>query len=167
MRSLTLLSWALALVTAWGLVAAGTLPARAASDMPLVKVLLAGQELLAEAPRTNPERYRGLSGRPSLAPGRAMIFTFLPAQKAHMHMTGMQFGIDFIWAREGRVLGVTPKVYPTPPRLQSIVAPAPVDVVLEVPAGWAAAHGVKAGMPLELASAQAQGKSSAKRKQNP
>ena len=68
--------------------------------------------LVAEVPITYPERHQGLSGRPGLEPGRAMLFYSKRPQVFSMHMRGMQFSLDFLWASSGRVSGVTPNVPP-------------------------------------------------------
>jgi uncharacterized membrane protein (UPF0127 family) len=54
--------------------------------------------------------------------------------------------------RGGVVVGVTPRVPPPGPGQTPIEVgpPAEVDMVLELPAGWAAAHGVGEGARLAI-----------------
>lgn len=118
--------------------------------LPLVNVLVAGHSLVAEVPVTFPERHRGLSGRTRLEPDRAMLFYCRPPQVIKMHMRGMHISLDFLWVASGRVIGVTPDVPPAPQAPRNIYPPGPVDLVLEVPAGWAQAHGVGPGAVVRL-----------------
>ena len=82
-------------------------------------------------------RARGLSGRADLEKGRGMLFIFPDARIQHFWMKGMNFPIDIIWIRGGKIAGAEEGVHPssglaTPPIYQS---PLPVEMVLEVAAG--------------------------------
>jgi uncharacterized membrane protein (UPF0127 family) len=60
-------------------------------------------------------------------------------------MKGMRFPIDIVWIERGRITGVARDV-PVPVNgLPTYESPGPADRVLEVPAGWAARHGVGRG----------------------
>ncbi|MBS3903024.1 MAG: DUF192 domain-containing protein, partial [Anaplasmataceae bacterium] len=71
------------------------------------------------------------------------------AGKYSFWMRGMNFPIDMVWIREGKVVGVTADVQPEPGKavyqLASYPPPEPVDMVLEIKAGEAERTNVKAG----------------------
>lgn len=104
---------------------------------------------------TEPERELGLGYRDGLAPGTGMLFLFPDAALRTFWMKGMRFCLDIVWIEQGQIVGAAEKVCPSPagtpdtllPRFQS---PRPVHDVLEVPAGWLAAHGLGAGSPVTM-----------------
>jgi uncharacterized membrane protein (UPF0127 family) len=75
-----------------------------------------------------------------------MLFVFGSAAPRDFVMRGVEFPIDMIWIRSGRVTGVTADARPVRETgMRLYPSPGPIDRVLEVPAGWAAANGVEAG----------------------
>jgi uncharacterized membrane protein (UPF0127 family) len=147
MRALTL-----ALMLVLLAAAAGPVPARAQERSPLVPAVLGEARLELELAQTPAARYQGLSGRQGLAPGRGMAFTYPYPGRWRMVMREMLFALDFVWVRGGIVVGVTPRVPPPRPGETPVEAgpPEDVDMVLELPAGWAAAHAVGKGSRLVL-----------------
>lgn len=119
------------------------------AGLPLVQVTLGKQTLLAEVPLSYGQKYRGLGGREGLLEGRGMLFIFQPAQRVTMSMRGMRFALDFIWGRAGRVVQITPDVPPWG-AAWLLRSEREVDLVLEVPAGWSAARGVRVGDPVRV-----------------
>lgn len=101
--------------------------------------------LRVEVARTLGERYRGLSWREKLPPGRGMAFVFPGPRAVAMTMRGMRFDLDFIWCRKNRVVKVDHRVSRLGGPQALINSPGVVDLVVEVPAGWARAHGVLPG----------------------
>jgi hypothetical protein len=97
----------------------------------------------------------GLGGRNSLAWGSGMLFRYERPAFASFWMKGMRFDIDIVWIRDRRVVGISPRV-PHPPDPDaapaSIRPPEMVDMVLEVPAGYAEAHGWTRGDRATLSS---------------
>ncbi len=82
-------------------------------------------------------RTRGLSGRADLPDGQGMLFLFETAGFQAFWMKDMRFEIDIVWIRDGKVVGVAPKL-PLPKRgvpLPQYKSPTPCDVVLELRAG--------------------------------
>jgi uncharacterized membrane protein (UPF0127 family) len=124
--------------------------ARDEAALPSGRVVLAGQAVEVEVAQSEAARARGLSGRAELAPGRGMLFLHeRPGLHAYW-MKDMRFAIDILWLREGRVVDVAHRVQPEPPGtadrdLPSYAPRAPADAVLEVPAGFARAHGWDVG----------------------
>jgi len=103
---------------------------------------------LAESPE---EQSLGLGRRDSLTWGHGMYF---PYERAAFHafwMKGMRFDIDIVWIRDGRIVDITPRIPAPDPGLPEGL-PLPTyqprelaDGVLEVPAGYAEAHGWRIG----------------------
>jgi uncharacterized membrane protein (UPF0127 family) len=114
-----------------------------------------GDEIVqAEIADTGPLQTRGLGYRDGLLPGTGMIFLFDDQAPRSFWMKGMRFCLDIIWITDGQIVGAAENACPMPdvpdsdlPRYRSEV---PVDVVLEVPAGWLAEHGYGAGTPVEI-----------------
>ena len=74
-----------------------------------------------------------------------MFFVYRDHIERTYWMKGMRFPIDIVWIDRGRVTGIERNL-PVPQGdvpLYSLRGPA--DHVLEVPAGWAARHGVEPG----------------------
>lgn len=118
------------------------LPASAAEvseyGNPLIPVMVKGTTVMAEVVSSPGKLYLGLAHRPTLPPGRGMLFV-LPAEEIQEFcMRGMRFALDLIWIREGRVVGWEKNVAPDDPR--TLVSPVPVKYVLEVPAGFCDRH---------------------------
>jgi uncharacterized membrane protein (UPF0127 family) len=86
-----------------------------------------------------------------------MLFVFDEPGYPAFWMQGMRFDLDLVWARGGRIVDVTPNVPRPPPGPDPNAAPLPVyrprepaNLVLEVPAGTAAALGWHPGDALEV-----------------
>lgn len=117
---------------------------------------IASATLSVEIADTPLARIQGLSGRSSLKSDEGMLFLFSRAGKYGFWMKGMQFPIDIVWIREGHVLGVTQDVSLNSQNsvfsLPVYYPPGPVDMVLEINAGRAAALGISAGDSVSLQS---------------
>src|SRR6185436_16930434 len=99
---------------------------------------------------TNESRQQGLSGRPGLARDEGMLFIFPNDGTYSFWMKNMRFSIDIVWlSADGTILyiaqNISPDTYP-----QSFAPPVPARYVLELPAGYAAAHHVQEGDKVEL-----------------
>jgi uncharacterized membrane protein (UPF0127 family) len=110
---------------------------------------LPAAQVAVELARTAAEQSRGLMYRDHLEPGHGMLFLF--DQPHHltfwMHNTYIPLDLIFIGA-DHRVVGVVENAEPLTD------APRGVDgdsqFVLEVPAGWAAAHRIAPGAPVRF-----------------
>lgn len=113
-----------------------------------IQVNVAGVTVQATLAQTPKEHARGLSNVPSLRPDEGMLFLFSEPTMQQFWMKEMRFPIDIIWiSAERRVIAMHESIAPsTYPELFS--ANAPVIAVLEVPAGWAAAHNATVGSPV-------------------
>jgi uncharacterized membrane protein (UPF0127 family) len=127
---------------------AGTAAAQgvSAAGNPWVRVSFGTVTVKAEAVKSPERLYLGLSYRQELPEGRGMLFIMPETEVQTFCMRGMRLALDFIWIRDGRVVGVTPNVPATFPG--DLVSSAPASHVLEVPAGFAGRHGIKAGDPV-------------------
>ncbi|MEX0916501.1 MAG: DUF192 domain-containing protein [Candidatus Spechtbacterales bacterium] len=105
---------------------------------------LAGTTLNVEVADDAIERAQGLSGRASLQPNTGMLFLFGEPVLASFWMKDMNFALDILWIRDGVVVDITQNIpAPTGDELPTYQPNEPVDMVLEVNAGWVAEHGGK------------------------
>ena len=95
-------------------------------------------------------REQGLSGRANLPEGQGMLFVFESDDTFGIWMKDMLFPIDIVWADvSGTVITVAKNVAPdTYPKV--FYPSAPARYVVELPAGFAAAHGVAEGSVLKV-----------------
>lgn len=94
-----------------------------------------------------PAQQRGLSGRPSLSPDSGMLFVYKDKDIRHFWMPDMHFPLDVLWISDSAVVGLQENIpfastNGSVPLFQSNV---PVDMVLEVNAGWIAQNKAKIG----------------------
>lgn len=102
---------------------------------------------------TPEERTQGLSGRPELPGGEGLLFIFEEPNYYGFWMPDMNFAIDIIWLDPAFNV-VFIKENATPESYPSVFAPTtPAQYVLEVPAFYAANHGIKVGSHSSLSSA--------------
>ena len=95
-------------------------------------------------------REQGLSGRASLPEGQGMLFVFDTDEEWGIWMKDMLFAIDIVWAdAQGTVVTVANDVAPnTYPKV--FYPSAPARYVVELPAGFAAAHSIAEGSKVVL-----------------
>jgi len=113
-------------------------------DVPLVVELAIAPE----------ERARGLGYREALAPGTGMLFVAEESEPQTFWMKGMRFCLDIVWIDGGEIVGAAENACPDPAgtpdaQRERFSSPAPVQYVLEVPAGWLDANGFGPGTPVE------------------
>ncbi len=107
--------------------------------------------VLAEIASTGRSRTRGLMWRTKLADTEGMLFIFPVTQRLSFWMRNTLIPLDMIFADEaGRIVGVVE--HAVPQTFDSRGPAEPGKYVLEVPAGWCAKRGVKAGGKLKLDS---------------
>lgn len=119
-----------------------------ATLLPVANLKVGGTSLTVEVADSEAERQQGLSGRGSLPQNGGMLFVFDEPGRYEFWMKDMRFALDFLWLANGKITEVTASV-PAP----SAAKPEPVrirpqqaaDMVIEVPAGWAAANRVTTG----------------------
>jgi hypothetical protein len=117
-------------------------------------ITIRDQRVALEVVRTSAEQSKGLGYRDSLDWGRGMLFVYDAPRFVSFWMKGMRFDIDIVWIRDGRIVGIESFVpYPrdNPSQPASVRPKELVDNVLEVPAGFAQAHGWRPGDAVRLA----------------
>ena len=101
---------------------------------------------VADTPDT---RSRGLMYRSDLAPNAGMLFVFSAAAEQRFWMKNTPLPLDMIFIGSDRtVVGIVPDTHPFTTNPLGVSAPS--LYVLEVHAGFSAAHGVAAGDAVEL-----------------
>lgn len=117
-------------------------------------VEIAGQRVhfvLADSPD---EQMMGLSGYSALEQNQGMLFVFDEPHFPSFWMKDMKFDIDIIWINGDTVMDIThdaehlggtdsSHAVTYTPRM-------PVNLVLEVSAGWAREHGLEPGQTVEI-----------------
>jgi len=108
------------------------------------------QHVKVEVARSDPEREHGLMYRQKLEPGRGMIFLFEHPQHLTFWMKNTYIPLDMIFiGADKRVVYVEENAEPLTTQARG---PADEDsqFVLEVPGGWARAHGVERGVAVKF-----------------
>ena len=111
---------------------------------------------------TDADMEQGLSGRPNMANDEGMLFNFGAGTNGRpgFWMKDMNFNLDFIWIKNNSIVGITPNA-PAPVNCKSSIVncdatlpiyypPSPVDMVLEVNAGWAEKNEITVGDTVTL-----------------
>jgi uncharacterized membrane protein (UPF0127 family) len=120
-------------------------PACAAPSGPRVILESGGKShrVQVELADTEAKRERGLMFRKELPEGRGMLFLFDEEGEHSFWMKDTLIPLDLIFVdSSGRVTGIVARARPLTLEPRS---GGPSRMVLEVPGGWAEAHGVRAG----------------------
>jgi len=104
-----------------------------------------------EVVETPADQQRGLGGRDHLRWNSGMLFVYPAPSHVTMWMKNMRFDIDIVWIRENRIVDMAWRARHAVPEPLPIYQPRePADSVLEVPAGYAEAHGWRIGDRVRL-----------------
>lgn len=119
---------------------------------PTSKALITIRDVTIEADLANNDklRSRGLSGRKSLGENQGMLFIFSNYSTRSFWMKDMNFGLDFLWINDNRIVDISENVKPPEKnaglnRIPRIRTNKPVNAVLEVNAGFVKKHGINVG----------------------
>jgi len=142
------------LIVAIGLALACDRPLTTATpdaDAPDGWITIRGQRVALELAVTPAEQQLGLGRRDALPWDRGMLFLYREPGFPRFWMKDMRFDIDIVWIRDDRVVDISHGVPHVPGGNGPIVAPIELtDKVLEVNAGYAAAHGWRPGQRVAL-----------------
>jgi uncharacterized membrane protein (UPF0127 family) len=108
------------------------------------------QRVRVEIARSEAERQRGLMYRQSLEPGRGMIFLWDRPERLKFWMKNTYIPLDMVYiAADKHVVYVEENAEPLTTGTRG---PDGEDsqYVLEVPGGWARAHGIERGVPVKF-----------------
>lgn len=134
----------------WFMLNGGSAPVGGQATLPVQTITIGQANVIVEIANTDEARKLGLSKRSNLASEHGMLFVFPKDANWGIWMKDMNFSIDILWAdAAGKVVAlntdVSPQTYP------SIFYPHNYTrYVLEVPAGFAAAHGITVGAQMSL-----------------
>lgn len=107
---------------------------------------IGGNKLNIEIADNPIETYRGLSFKESLLEGNAMLFVFSGYEKRRFVMRNMNFPIDIIFIKDDVVKEIKADCPPEGSDPKIIYESADeVNMVLEVPAGYAKRNNIEAG----------------------
>lgn len=105
-------------------------------------------EINVEVVKTNEERAKGLGGRDSLEDNSGMLFVF-DNTKPTFWMKDTKISLDIIWINDNKIIGIDKNIKPEigtdDSKLTRYPAPAEVDYVLEVNAGFSDKNKIKIG----------------------
>jgi uncharacterized membrane protein (UPF0127 family) len=117
-------------------------------------VTIGSTAIEVEVENTDAARQQGLSGRTSLAEGSGMLFVFDTPSTYGFWMKDMNFSIDMLFIdASGKIVTIAANASPAGYHLNppEVFNPAvPVLYVLEVPAGFAAAHNITEGQKVQF-----------------
>ena len=120
-------------------------------------VTIGDTSIVAEVADNDFSRDQGLSDRTSLADNHGMLFVFDQEGIPGFWMKDMRFDLDMIWANaSGTIVSITQDATATsynasnPSASQVFYPTAPAKYVLEVPAGFAAAHSIGVGDTMHI-----------------
>lgn len=118
-----------------------------------IPAALGGHTLQLELATTPGSRRCGLSRRDGLAWDRGMLFLFPEARRAAFWMRDTRIPLSLAFLdRDGRILAIEQMAPDAPGRVEPVRYQAPVAVswVVELNAGWFAAHDVGVGDRLQV-----------------
>lgn len=112
-----------------------------------------GANVALEIADTVGKQRQGLSGRASLPENQGMYFPMGEPSRYVFWMKDMQFPLDIIWIRDGRIVDISENVpYPVGDHVPvSVQSKEPASGVLEVNADFTEKHGTKIGDTVEIA----------------
>jgi uncharacterized membrane protein (UPF0127 family) len=107
------------------------------------------QKVIVELARSEPERTRGLMYRQALASGRGMLFLFERPEPLKFWMKNTYIPLDMIFMSDDKKV-VYIEENAEPLTLKPRGPDENCRYVLEVPGGWARAHGVEPGVAVQF-----------------
>lgn len=116
---------------------------------PEAVIELKGEKLTVLVAKTPYHWYRGLGKRETLGEYGGMLFLHPTMSEHGIVMRDMKFPIDIVWLDHGEVVDFAPNVPLEPEASEAELIRyfprKPVNLVLELPAGWTLEHDLKIG----------------------
>lgn len=104
-----------------------------------------------ELAETIEKQVRGLSGLEKIDPNYGMLFYFSDYKMRNFWMDGMLFPIDIIWIVDDKIIAIDKNIpIPTKEPLKMYPSPSPVNLVLEVAAGFTDKNNIRVGDKVEF-----------------
>lgn len=121
------------------------------SDSNFVTWNLGNKTISLEISDTPQEHYLGLSNRDSLCPDCGMLFVFEDLNDQSFVMRNMNFPLDILFIRDGRIVKIYKNLAPEGSAPTTIYSSGePVNYVLELNAGKTSELGLEEGMVINL-----------------
>lgn len=121
-----------------------------------VQLEIRGTVIRADLASTDLEKSLGLSGRDGLGKDEGMLFLFNSLDRHTLWMKEMEFPIDILWIKNGKIVDIERSVTPEPGVPDEFLAryssDVPAELVLELPAGFLARHEIVMGDEVRLVS---------------
>lgn len=119
------------------------------------KLQVGKQYIFVEVADTPAKQKKGLSGKKELKDGTGMIFPYDPPRYVSFWMPDMNFPIDIVYIKDSTIFQIYHNVPNHPSdfpkeKLPSYRSNRPVDLVLEVPAGWCQTHQIQEGSRVHI-----------------
>jgi len=120
------------------------------SQWPTAHVAIGGQTIKVLVANTYPRQLQGWSDKKDMGSVGGMLFPFGMLGQHAMVMRDMDFPLDIIWLNGGTIVEMAPNLPPAvhgipEDQLTPYFSRLPSTNVLELPAGFVQAHGLKIG----------------------
>jgi len=103
------------------------------------------REIQLEIADTSEKRYLGLSYKEALCADCGMLFIFKEKRIPSFVMRDMKFPIDIIWIDDNKIIDINKNLLPEEPPYTKYNPHEPINLVLEVNAGFSDKQNIKAG----------------------
>lgn len=121
---------------------------------PRYDVRLGGAEFRVLVADTQSHRISGWSGRHDMGEYGGMLFVFAESGPHAMVMRDMLFPLDIVWFNGLTIVDMAPNLPPDAAKTEKELTPyfarLPSSLVLELPAGFIRAHGLKIGDRIDV-----------------
>lgn len=121
-----------------------------AKDYSKVFLRIGDQIIETELVFSQEAKYLGLSWRDNLSAGQAMLFVFEDYSQKSFVMRNMNFPLDIVFLKDGKVVKVFSNLQPERGTPKNIYQYGPADMVIELPANYFKNNNLQEGMVFEL-----------------
>ena len=114
------------------------------------QVTIGTKSFKVEVADTPEKQIAGLAGRKFLNGIDGMLFVFGEPAVEHFTMKGMEFPLDFIWIKDGKIIDITSNAPPDKGEADYAAKYGEVTEVLELPAGIARRYSFDLGQRVKI-----------------